>query len=102
MTLVEAKDFLFKTDPSSMDYLNEIVGIMIQKFNISREECVGRINQEWNHIDTLVGFELFYHELPEVWANDFYFGHDSFWWFQGDERVKRKLPLLQPLPYPKN
>jgi hypothetical protein len=72
-------------------YVEQIVELMVDRFSISRDEAVGRVNQAWRHLDHIGDSDLIFHELPEYWAKTIYFGKDSQWWL-GEEG-------LEPLPY---
>jgi hypothetical protein len=84
-------EFAFETDVKSFAFLGEVVAEMVRRFGIGRDEAIGRINNAWEGNDFL-GIDVRFHETPDFWANDIYYGADSFWW---------KYPSdLKPLPYP--
>jgi hypothetical protein len=96
-------DFRFETDEQSVEYLRKAVEAMMKSFGVTREEAIGRINQEWSHVGAVVGeFDEIYRETPVYWANRFMFGKSQFWWIEGAKREKHKLPPLVRLPYPRN
>ena len=100
---VSPSDFRFETDEQSVEYLRQAVEAMMKSFGITREEAIGRINQEWSHVRGVVGeFDEIYRETPVYWANHFMFGKSQFWWIEGAKREKNKLPPLARLPYPRN
>lgn len=35
------------------EFCEEIIGLMLKEFGISREEAIARINSQWGHLDTL-------------------------------------------------
>ncbi|WP_201009042.1 hypothetical protein [Paenibacillus glycanilyticus] len=91
--------FSFKTSKLSEEYCDEIISIMTKEFNISKEEAIGRINDQWEGLDwnddiNKDDYDIRYHELPEDWAYIIYFGHESQWW-------KKNKEDLIPKPYPK-
>jgi len=91
--------FKFKTTQSSENYCFEISRHMVEEFNITHEEAVGRINDVWDGIDweddiESEDYDWRYHELPREWAFIIYFGHESFYWLKD----KSEIP---PKPYPK-
>lgn len=67
-------------------------------YDIPRAEAVARINRQWSEPPGpgrvpriwIVGLDLVYHETPDHWAADIYYGHGSFWW----------LPDAGPQPLP--
>jgi hypothetical protein len=73
------------------DYVEEIVHEMLVRFPITRDEAVGRVNQQWGHLDYIGDSDLIFHEEPDDWARTIYYGKDSRWW-QGEEG-------LPPAPY---
>lgn len=40
-------------------------------------------------------------ELPEYWANHFYYGKESYWWLAEERRAENGLAPLAPLPHPR-
>jgi hypothetical protein len=40
---------------------------------------------------------MIYHEEPEFWAKDIYWGHSSYWWLSTEERQNKGLPELKPV-----
>lgn len=84
--------FHFNTNDESKEFCLQIVNIMSERFSIGEEEATNRINQIWKNKDFLDEFDIRYHEEPEFWAHDIYFGPESKWW-------KRKNdPTLKPKP----
>jgi hypothetical protein len=93
--------FIFTTDARSEAFLKEVIAEMISRFAISEEEAVRRINVSWKHVGQFTGEQhIFYHEDPDFYASDIYFGHDSAWWIVGDARKEKNLPPLRPIPLP--
>jgi hypothetical protein len=64
------------------------------RFNISLEEAVGRMNRLWSTTEEIVGDNIIYHETIDYWAFTIYYGKPSRWWAREDD------PTLIPLPYP--
>jgi hypothetical protein len=87
--------YRFKTDDQGQRFCDEIVNNMMSLFGISKEEAMARINQQWKN-EILVGINILYHVIPEEWAKDIYWGHDSYWWVQGEARERLKLPPVTP------
>ena len=100
MIQVDASEFHFQTDVESVGYLRAIVEHMMVAFGISREECIGRINNMWSHVDSVTGeFDPIYRENTAYWANYFVYGIDSRWWVGPSLRKRLGLPELKRLPY---
>lgn len=99
MIPVAPSDFCFATDEESLDYLRNIVEEMMRRFGITREECIGRINQSWSHWPSVTGEYELYREEPGYWACEVMFGHASFWWLSASERERHRLGPLQRRPY---
>ena len=83
--------FEFQVDAESEEFCNEIVNEMIKHFGIPESEAIGRINQLWKGHDFEGQDDIRYHEPPEFWAYDIYYGGDSYWWLNP--------PDLKPKPY---
>lgn len=89
-------DFLcFAVDYSAFLYIREIIVELSSRFPLSIRESINLVNTRLSHTE-IIGDDIFYHDLPEVWAKDFYWGTDSFWWKKGEERIKYNLPVLKP------
>ena len=79
--------FTFITDQESQTYCLEIAQEMVDTFNISEEEAIGRINNGFLN-QSIVGDDLaFYHEVPEYWAKSIYYEQGVHWWL-GEEGLK--------------
>jgi hypothetical protein len=76
------------------DYLSETAEAMMRLFNISEDEAIGRIAQEFGHWDLGDDEECWMlgHEEPEYWAHWTYYG-DILWWLMEPQE-------LTPQPYP--
>src|ERR1700737_1101037 len=100
MIPVTASDFVFETDQESLEYLRLIIESMMRTFGTTPAECIGRMNQSWSHVPAVKGkFDEIYREMPSYWAQEFMYGHASFWWITGSDRESKGLPQLRPLPY---
>lgn len=84
--------FEFATDDKSHRFGEAIVEEMVRRFQISRDEAVGRTNRHWRGVRIVGEKDVVYHEDEEFWANTIYFGKNSMWW--------KNPPGLKPLPYP--
>ncbi len=84
--------YSFQVNEQSRLFCDEIVSKMIQLFDISESEAMGRINRQWKGDDFLDEYDIRYHETAGYWAKDMYYGWDSFWWTHP--------PNLKPTPYP--
>jgi hypothetical protein len=85
-------NYSFKVNRKSRIFCDKIVSRMVNLFEISVSEAVGRINRQWNGDDFLAKDDLRYHETVEFWVNTIYYGPGSYWWTQP--------PDLKPLPFP--
>ena len=85
--------FTFTTDEESHAYCLEISAAMESLFGIGHIEAVMRMNRLWSGLTFGGPEELLFHELPDEWAKDIYYGAESFWWALPDDQRK-------PLPAP--
>ncbi len=84
------------TDAAIESYCEEIVKEMMRLFSLEAPEAIKRIEARWKHLESIGGDEeLIYHETEEHWANDIYYGHDSFWWLPNEKRKSMNLPPLK-------
>lgn len=91
----------FPTDTELDAYCREIAGELVARFGISEEEAVGRINRDWRPRHCLgPHVYLVYHETPEYWATEIYYGKDSYWWIAPEKREHLGLGPVEPAPYP--
>ncbi|MEO8068888.1 MAG: hypothetical protein ABI599_14420 [Flavobacteriales bacterium] len=86
------KEYQFTTDEESRAFCDEVVEIMKQTFGIADEEAVGRMNRLWKGGSFLGPEDMLYHEEPDYWAHNIYYGADSRWWLGPTG--------LKPLPFP--
>ena len=83
-----------------MSFCRQIADEMVTLFGIGQQEAVARVNRHWSVPGDsgrtprvwIVGMAIAYHETPEFWAHDIYYGPDSRWW--------APEPALTPLPPP--
>jgi hypothetical protein len=79
-------------------FCREIAEEMVRTFGISHAEAVARVNRQWSEPGPsgrfprtwIVGLNLAYHQTPDDWAGDIYYGKDSHWW--RPESDPRPLP----------
>ncbi|MBQ0983639.1 hypothetical protein KBZ10_03685 [Streptomyces sp. F63] len=84
-----------RTNEEVVEYLEEIVEVMIEGCGVSRAEAVARINQQWRGQDLDESPELIEHELPEFWAYRICYGTVPYW----DPDVDRsQWKLREPPP----
>jgi hypothetical protein len=103
-----ATPWRIRTDARLDAYCWKIARELVTQFGISESEAVGRINRDWRFdgidsrfcIEYGPEFHLAYHELPEYWAQEIYYGRDSHWWMAPEERQRLGLGPLESLPYP--
>ncbi|WP_432776584.1 hypothetical protein AAFJ72_07105 [Brevibacillus gelatini] len=86
-------NFKFKIDEKGRGFCNDIVNVMVDNFQITKEEAVGRINEHWSNTEIVGEYCMVYHELPEFWGYEIYFGSNSRWWARKDD------PELKPKPF---
>jgi hypothetical protein len=63
--------FDFTVDSDAYDFCMTIANTMAQKYGISLEEAIKRINRLWVG-DEIVGDDLIYHRLESWWADHIY------------------------------
>jgi hypothetical protein len=91
--------FPFLTDEKSEAFCHSIAHEMVRRFAISESEALYRISRFWAHLPEIIGEkDVIYHEAEDYWASTIYYGAGSYWWFVGEERLKRSLPPLCPQP----
>lgn len=86
--------FAFNTTPESLVYCLSICQEMTRLFGISEAEAIRRMNQRWHHVGFVTPDEInnLTHDVPDYWAKDIYYGHESMWW--------RDEVNCKPLPCP--
>jgi hypothetical protein len=77
----------------------EIAAEMVNLFGVSGKEAIGRINRAWGHLTEFS--PIVFHKPATYWAQLFYYGDAPCWWISNEnERARRNLPPLVPVPYP--
>jgi hypothetical protein len=87
-------------DMKALAFCREMAGEMVRAFGISHAEAVARVNRQWSEPGPsgrvprvwIVGLDLAYHQEPDDWAGDIYYGKDSRWWHP----EAHPRPLLPP------
>jgi hypothetical protein len=92
VTNVNQVAFTFPTDDESEAFCAEILREMQERFGISQQEAVGRMNRFWWGLSLIGPNHPIYHESPEYFAKTIYYGPDTAWW-KGEAG-------LTPQPYP--
>ena len=75
-------------DNEALAFCEEIAEEMVRAFGIAHGEAVARVNRQWSEPGRsggvpriwIVGLDLVYHQTPDDWAGDIYYGKDSHWW----------------------
>ncbi len=78
-------------DEKSRDFIATIIAEMIRLFDIAEDEAVARIHNRWRG-QTFRYPDIIFHELPEYWAKEIYYGHDADWWISEDGLEPEPLP----------
>lgn len=88
--------FIFKLlDDEATQFCEDIVKEMVSLLSITEDEALKRVNSHWSHLEVIGGLdELIYHEKPSFWAQEIYYGSDSYWWIGEEKRKKMGLPKL--------
>jgi hypothetical protein len=91
----------FPTDAEPTAFCHKIAAELVARFGISKAEALGRINRDWR-LRYCLGPHVYlaYHETPEYWAEEIYYGKDSCWWVAPEDRERLGLGPVQPEPYP--
>ena len=74
-------------DNAALAFCEEIAEEMVRAFGIAHAEAVARINRQWSKPGPsgrvpriwIVGLDLAYHQTPDDWAGDIYYGKGSRW-----------------------
>ncbi|TJY42403.1 hypothetical protein E5161_10445 [Cohnella pontilimi] len=86
--------FSMKLDSDGEEFFARVVDKLIELFEITKEEAVGRINRYWGKTDfTGEEYLTISHGGEEYWAKTLYYGKDSEWWIREGENI-------DPTPYP--
>src|SRR5215211_1487128 len=75
-------EFLCAGDNEALVFCREIAEEMVRAFGISPTEAVARVNRQWSEPGPsgrfprtwIVGLNLAYHQTPDDWAGDIYYG----------------------------
>jgi hypothetical protein len=91
--------FIFQGSEKAIEYCHEIAIVMQSEFNINEDEAISRINSKWS--DFVLGDEdMIFHESPEFWAYDIYYGANSKWWLCNKEELHKRAPAAYRLINP--
>jgi len=90
------KPWLFDTNTTGFDFCRSILIELISRFPLTQLEGIHLINSRWGHISLVAEDEIAYHESPEFWAKEFYWGTDTVWWKTENDRVLMDLKPLKP------
>lgn len=88
---------MFETNSVGFDFCRSILIELISRFLLSQREGIDLINSQWKHTSLTEEYNIIYHELPEYWAKDFYWGEDEVWWKPENERLFMELKQLKSL-----
>lgn len=88
-------NFSFELDNRGKSFCLRIARDMMNLFNISMPEAIGRINKQWKGLK-IIGENLVYHRGSEEWAKIIYYEDGTFWWVK--EWMDENEP--KPKPYP--
>lgn len=89
----------FRVDSEGFLYVRDILIELSSLFPLSLQEALVLVNDHLRDQEIALG-DLFYHETPEAWSKDMYWGHDQNWWKRGEERQAFGLLELKPVrPY---
>lgn len=90
--------FAFKTDKESVEFVLEVAKLMSNGFGLSNSEALSMINAHWKGIDFTGSEHVIYHETATYFANEIYFGHESYWWLDEEVRSSKGLKSLEIKP----
>lgn len=86
----------FRVDSEGFLYVRDILIELSSRFPLSLQEALVLVNDHLRDQEIALG-DLFYHETPEAWSKDMYWGHNQYWWKRGEERQAFGLPELKPV-----
>lgn len=66
-------NYEFTTDDESRSFCDQIVACMVEMFNITEAEAVGKLNKFWGGLSFIGPRDLIYHEDEQYWANVVYY-----------------------------
>ena len=76
-------------DAQALSFCRRVAHEMVARFGITAVEAVARINRHWSAAAGarprvwIVGRAIAYHQTPDDWAGDIYYGPASWWWKPG-------------------
>ncbi|WP_138753541.1 hypothetical protein [Paenibacillus sinopodophylli] len=86
-------NFKFKTNLELEIFSLMIAQLMVDQFQISDDEAIGRISQFWEGKDLLGSIDVIYHEDCEYWANQIYYDNEPWWRVEDKTQLRvRKYP----------
>lgn len=63
-------EFVMRLDDGMLEYFREIVGEVVARFGVSREEAVAWVNRRYGHQVISPYPDIMCHEMPEYWVPD--------------------------------
>ncbi|WP_067798331.1 hypothetical protein [Nocardia beijingensis] len=81
--------FSFQMDEAASALIWDIVREMMERFQITEEEAIIRINSRFRGL-ALTEYDIIFHEDSKFWAKDIMYGH-TFWW--KNESEAERIPL---------
>ncbi|GBF77329.1 hypothetical protein PA598K_05873 [Paenibacillus sp. 598K] len=91
------KPWIFETDSFGFHFCRSVLVELISRFPLTQAEGIQLINSRWGHTSFVNEDDIAYHEFPEFWAKEFYWGSNSVWWKSEEERLFMGLEPLKPL-----
>ncbi|TDF35465.1 hypothetical protein EYS14_18780 [Alteromonadaceae bacterium M269] len=91
-------EFTFETDKESYEFCIDVIKTLSHGFGMSENDALTLINKEWRHIGFFNKEHVFHHESAEYFANELFFGHDSYWWLNEKLRSTKGLTPLKQAP----
>lgn len=61
-------EFVMRLDDGMLEYFREIVGAVVARFGVSREEAVAWVNRRYGHQVISPYPDIMCHEMPEYWV----------------------------------
>lgn len=89
-------EITFDADEKTKLYCLKIAIEMTNIFNISMNEAIGRINNQWKKSKDFIDSGLVFHKNPISWAKTIYYEDGTWWWVE--EWMAEHTP--KPKPYP--
>ncbi len=84
-------EYEFDVPTSERGFMRRIVATMMEIFQMSHDEAVGRINAHWagQEFRSAGKRMVLHHESPEWWAKTIAYGSDSYWWLDEENTQLR-------------